>query len=164
MLLVSALLALTVVAFIAGTSQVRGAGAGAGAPHASGSITAPASALTVFDRPVDRTDVDIENARAVLGDAVEPSSLRQLTFRVGPGATFFAARDLDGRVCLVAVINQETFATSCTTDAAFARESLRIAFVLPSTRIRDTDTAEVVRDVSAEWTPDGISRGLVTTR
>lgn len=159
-LLVAVLAAVMSVAFLAGME--RQAGVGGLEPQASAS-PARARALAIFDTAAP-TDPIAANARTVLGVAVVPSSLRQLSYRVGPGADFFAARDRQGRVCLVAVINYESFASSCMTDAAFSRTPLRLDFVLPETKILDTDPIAVVRDVSVEWTPDGISRGLVAVR
>lgn len=130
----------------------------------TGSPVAPAPALAIFDSPAQASDADVETARHVLGGAVVPASIRQLSYRVEPGANFFAARDPNGRVCLIAVIDGSRFVASCSTDAAFARTSLRLEFLLPRLRIYQTDAKGAAQDVTAEWTPDGIARGAVVVR
>lgn len=158
------------VAFAAGAlAQTWVARGGPDSPGVSGgSVAATASgagpaALAIFERPQDSQDADVRRAATVVGPAFVPASLRELSFRVPPGALLFAARDRAQHVCLVAIIARDSYVSACSTDEEFARTPLQLSFLTPPTFSSFTH-GTVVLHVSAQWSPDGASTGAVSSR
>jgi hypothetical protein len=127
---------------------------GAAGGWAAGRFTAgpPSSAPTVFARaqqPDDRPP-----AIAELPHAVVPASTRLLGSSSASGTSMYAARTVDDRVCLLAVVLARYVVGSCTTASGFARAGLSLTF--PTTVDPQDDSGPAApQQLSPTWSPEG---------
>lgn len=108
----------------------------------------PTAAAAVFARPQAPVDVpDIP-----LGDRFVADSFRQL-LEAGLD-TLYLARNVDGEICLVVVIQTRDFAATCTPESDLDASGLQLRWrsVAPYRDLPDQPSAS---DFSFTWHPDG---------
>jgi hypothetical protein len=140
--LVAAVVAALVLGAIAGALVTRATAVPPGGPPAA--LSAP------------QRDADLIEA-AARPAFVDPHSTRLLRTLSTTGTRLYGARDRDGELCLVAVVLGSRSASTCTPEAAFRRDGLRIAVQATADPVDDAGTTPGV-DLQAWWTPRGVVR------